>query len=164
MEEEKKQFFDGFLLGALVVGLMIVTIITFFLYQNARKVGEGTPQLTEKIVEVAPTGAEQRKEDQGKSVQVRGEVFVIAHAFHDADKQLMYRSLKDHAGNVYASLWAKNGEQLLYAAEIPLLDAIGASYASVVSIHSPHEIVLMSKANQLFIYDLEKGVVQPWKN
>ena len=168
MHEESKQFFDGLLLGSLVIGLIIVTFIAFILFNNddsnpveeVRDLTEVQDVLTEQAI--APLLL---AEEAGQSLTISGKDYLIHKAVEDQELGITYRGLVENndSTEVYASLWSQNGAQLNYLAETDLLTISGANLIQIQQILSDHSLLLQNDEGQLLEYDLKMGLVKPWE-
>ena len=163
MSKENKQFFDGVLLGALVVGLVLVTIITYILFQNAPEVGEGTVFI-ERTFNVEPSdNLDLLTDELGQSIVIEDMTYTIEVSAFDKSTELTYRTLKDENDLLYPSLWAKEGQQLLYKPTVDIFTASGEQNMTIINIYSDHELILQTIDGVLLSYDLISGIIQPWK-
>ena len=162
MSKENKEFFDGVLLGALVIGLGLVTIITYILFQNAPEVGEGTVFVDRTFTVEPSDNLDVLTDELGQSIVIEDITYTIEVSAFDKSTELTYRTLKDENDLLYPSLWAKEGQQLLYKPTVDIYTASGQKNLKIIHINSDNELIIQTIDGDLLSYDLTSGIIQPW--
>jgi hypothetical protein len=170
MHDESKQFFDGLLLGSLVIGVIIVTLIAFFLFNGAQETQDTESQVERDLSSIQPVIIVDElpktidlAHEIGQSIVVNEQEYVIHKSVEDIQLGITYRGLQVEAGSteVFASLWSVGGQQLDYLATTDLLTVSGVSSIQVLEIISNHALLLQDDSGLLLEYDLEIGLVSP---
>lgn len=100
MLKEDRQFFDGLLTGAVIVGLVLITIITVILFRNGPEVGENLLEpidlvdekkdaFIEPITKTEPTDVAYYLE----TIIINGQQYVIIQILEHPTEDLMFRLL-----------------------------------------------------------------------
>jgi hypothetical protein len=97
----------------------------------------------------------------GQTVVLEDLVYTIDASFTKSDVDFTYRTLKTSDNLSYASIWAKNGEQLLYKSNKDLLTLSGDQTIIIVDVINDHTISLILSNRDLMVYDLEQGIIEP---
>jgi len=163
-KREEGQFFDGLLLGGLITGVVIACCIVFLLFHDANEVGEGSyiPRRQEVLITIP----EQKKiiqntDEIGKSVIQNERSYIIEASFTKKEEDLTYRSLIAPDKSVHASIWSKEGEQLLYKANNDIFVASGAQKIEILDILSAESLLISTEEEQSYQYNLKTGMVIP---
>lgn len=136
MSQEDKQFFDGMFVGAIIVGLVLVTIIAFFLFTSGQEVGENLSQPPDLIEEPAvdtstkPIAEKQPQDDASgqllDTIAISGHQYVVIQLLEHPRKDLMFRLLAESTDDFseimdqYSNsnyLTSFNGNTLFYTSE-----------------------------------------------
>ncbi len=159
-KREEGQFFDGLLLGALLSGLVIVLLIVFFLLHNVKQVGEDHMQYSTHEITIAPINEVVLNNTEiGQIVAIEDQVYSIDQSFTNTESDLTYRTLKLGTNLSYASIWTKNGEQLLYKANNALLTVSGNQSIAIIAIKDDHTLLLQLSGDQEVVYNLQNGMI-----
>ncbi len=155
-KKENKQFFDGFLLGAILGGLILSTLIAAALFADGEEAGETMPPISLQSTlqnQLEQTGQAYDlaliSRDKGRSVTI-GEprqTYEIRSSFTNHDGSVIFRLLSDNAPasanqsdcypsqtNLFATVWAENGEQLSEIYQLGPSDSV-TSWQTCVNIH-----------------------------
>lgn len=160
-QKEERQFFDGLLLGALLAGIIIALLIIFFVLHNAKEVGEGDVYPLSPSIILAPVSTVVYNEDEiGQTAVIGGDSYTIDASFSKKELDLTYRTLKSVDNLLYASIWSKEGEQLLYKANNDLITVSGGGESIIIKdILTNQTLLLELQEGKQVTYDLHKGMI-----
>lgn len=159
-KKEEAQFLHGLLLGAIITGIVLVSVILFFLIHQADPVGEGEVQ-TESRLLIQPVGDIIVEQEEGQRVVLNQNEYRVVASFTQTDSGITYRELSGAQDKHYASLWSKNGQQLLYKGNESILTVTGGKKVGIKSIIDDYALLLESEDGKELIYDLKEGMVMP---
>jgi len=96
MSEEDQKFFGGMLLGAIIVGLILMTLIAFVLFQNAEDVGEfrvPVKKISQEIKELEAMPKLADKKRVGEVTQIEGSSYYVLQSLTNDEAGLVVRVL-----------------------------------------------------------------------
>lgn len=156
MDIEDIKFFEGLMIGAVFMGLIVLVVFAYGLFQQTVYQSEMNYVVAKSIDAPVAVTSHLQLEEKGQPVFIDSNSYTIQKAIKQYDGGLVFRTLKSEDGFIYPSLWGKDGQELLVKSSLGL-SQFDLQDISFEDFYSNTSIIVSRPFGRRFLLDLRSN-------